>query len=99
MQEKLNSSHVLNLVEEKCSKNVGMKKAMNGLYHTIGQVGISIVILNQRSISLSHKGEVIKTILVIPPSSAERAVFQADRIMNEIDAVIKEELSAVVNKA
>ena len=98
MQEKLSKSHVLNLVEERCSNNMGMKKAMNGLYHTIGQIGISIVILNQRSISLFHKGEVIKTILVISPSSEERAVFQADRIMSEIDTVIKEEISAVTNR-
>jgi hypothetical protein len=38
---------------------------------------------------------VVETILVIPPSSEDRAKYQASRIMDKIDLVIEKEAAAI----
>jgi hypothetical protein len=97
MPGNLNRNHVLKLVEEQFTNRENIKKSQycDQVYHTTGKVGLSILITENENISVFHKGEVVETILVIQPSSEDRAKYQASRIMEKIDLVIEKEAAAI----
>lgn len=97
MPSNLNRNHVLKLVEEQLTNRQNIKKSQycDQVYHTTGKVGLSILITENENISVFHKGKVVETIIVIPPSSEDRSKYQASRIMDKIDLVIENEAAAI----